>query len=529
MANSDATPTSDEDSSESHEATLQEICRQVLGDRRLVISSNRGPVTYEKDDSGELVAQRGSGGVVTALSSLTNITPLTWVAAALSEADREISGMEESARPQALEDGDNLRLRFVNIDVESFDKYLNVISNPLLWFTQHEMNDLLLEDRESNSELWVAWREGYVKANREFARVVAEEVDLAESAPYTIFHDYQLYLAPGMLRQHHPDLTMMHFTHIPWPNPETWRALPRTWVRSICEALLACDIVGFQTNSAVEAFAATCQQYVQGVRTAKDKQGYTQVFRTTGQDKEEVTWVRAYPISVDPQEVVKVYQSFEADEWKAKLQAELGDYDKLIVRVDRLDPNKNVVVGFESYQQLLQDRPDLVGKVVFLALLVPTRESVPEYAQYKDQTFELIDQINADFGRKSWRPIHYIYGNDYARALAALSMADVVLVNSVADGMNLVAKEGVIVSEKPSVLVLSNNTGAWEELGEHSIGVAPDDLEGTAKALAEALEMPEAEKKKHHQALDKIVRENDLSHWLASHLSDLGRFQRKNN
>jgi len=251
--------------------------------------------------------------------------------------------------------------------------------------------------------------------------------------------------------------------------------------------------------------------------------------RTTGQGYTGVTWVRAYPISIDPREVSRVYQSPDAAEWKAKLQADLGNYDKLIVRVDRLDPNKNVVAGFESYQQLLQDRPDLVGKVVFLALLVPTRESVPEYAQYKDQTFELIDQINEEFGRKNWRPVHYIYGNDYARALAALSMADVVLVNSVADGMNLVAKEGVIVSEKPSVLVLSTNTGAWEELGEYSIGVAPDDLEGTAQALAQAIEMPLAEREERHKALEKIVRENDLSNWLASHLTDLGRFRREAN
>ncbi|MBN9388814.1 MAG: trehalose-6-phosphate synthase [Chloroflexi bacterium] len=526
MANSDDTLTDDETSS-IHEATLQEICHRVLGERRLVIASNRGPVTYAKDENGELVAERGSGGVVTALSSLTHITPLTWVAAALSEADREISDSPEAAPLPTDGIGENLRLRFVNIDEDSFDKYLNVISNPLLWFTQHEMNDLLLEERESLSEMWVAWREGYVRANHEFARVIAEEVDLPESAPYVIFHDYQLYLAPGVLRRDHPGLTMMHFTHIPWPGPETWHNLPGTWVRVICESLLACDIVGFQTNSAVEAFAATCLEYVEGVKVARDKEGNTLVSRPTGQGEAGVTWVRAYPISIDPQEVMRVYRSPEAADWKAKLQADLGNYDKLIVRVDRLDPNKNVVAGFESYQQLLQDRPDLAGKVVFLALLVPTRESVPEYAQYKDQTFELIDQINEEFGRKNWRPVHYIYGNDYARALAALSMADVVLVNSVADGMNLVAKEGVIVSEKPSVLVLSTNTGAWEELGEHSIGVAPDDQAGTAQALFQAMEMPQPEREERHRALKQTVRENDLSHWLASHLTDLGRFHRE--
>lgn len=529
MANSDTTPANDENISKSHDAALQKICRDVLGGKRLVIASNRGPVTYEKDEKGALIAQRGSGGVVTALSSLTHITPLTWVAAALSDTDREIAGMEESELPPTAQPEDNLRLRFVNINEDSFDKYLNVISNPLLWFVQHEMNDLLLEERESTSEMWVAWREGYVQANREFARVLNQEIEREDSAPYAIFHDYQLYLAPGVLRQGHASLTIMHFTHIPWPGPETWHNLPRTWVHSICESLLSCDIVGFQTNSAVRAFADTCREYVEGVKVEEPEKGYVQLSRTGKNGEAPVTWARAYPISIDPQEVLKVYQSPEAAGWKQRLADDLGNYEKLIVRVDRLDPNKNVLAGFESYQQMLQDRPDLGGKVVFLALLVPTRESVPEYAQYKDQTFELIDQINADFGRKNWQPVHCIYGNDYARALAALGIADVVLVNSVADGMNLVAKEGVIVSERQSVLVLSTNTGAWEELGENSIGVEPDDMEGTAEALVKALEMPEAEKAERSRALTEIIYQNDLSNWLASHLSDLGKFRRKNN
>lgn len=510
---------------QSNEAELQETCRQILGGRRLVIASNRGPVTYEKTDSGEYEATRGSGGVVTALSSLTRFTPLTWVAAALSEADREIANLPDADAP--TQPDDNLRLRFVNIDEDSFDKYLNVISNPLLWFVQHEMNDLLLDDRASKSEMWLAWREGYVMANREFARIVAEETAREDSAPYAIFHDYQLYLAPGILRQVQPDLTLMHFTHIPWPGPETWRNLPHTWVRNICLSLLDCDIVGFQTNSAVRAFADTCQEHIEGLKVEETRQGLLNIARTDEYGKKNVTWVRAYPISIDPAEVLKVYHSPEADDWKGQLAGELGSYEKLIVRVDRLDPNKNVLSGFASYQQMLRDRPELAGKVTFLALLVPTRESVPEYAQYKDETFALIEQINEEFGRENWKPVHYYYGNDYARALAALSMADVVLVNSVADGMNLVAKEAVIVSERQSVLVLSNNTGAWEELGEHSNGVAPDDVEGTAQALVEALELPEAEKAARNKALNEIIYENDLSNWLASHLSDLGRFKRQ--
>lgn len=510
----------------SNEAALLEICRKVLGDRRLVIASNRGPVTYEKNPVGQFEAERGSGGVVTALSSLTHITPLTWVAAALSDADREIASLAEADLPAVAHPEDNLRVRFVNIDEDSFDKYLNVISNPLLWFVQHEMNDLLLEDRASQSEMWVAWREGYVFANREFARVVGQETQRPDSAPFAIFHDYQLYLAPGILRQARPHLTLLHFTHIPWPGPETWHNLPGTWVRTICESLLACDIVGFQTTGAVQAFADTCREYVEDVMVQENDQGYLNLSKVSGQGEQRVTWVRAYPISIDPLAVQAVYHTPEAAEWKRSLAAELGGCHNLIVRVDRLDPNKNVLIGFEAYRQMLLDKAELRGRVVFLALLVPTRETVPEYIQYKEQTFALVDRINREFGRPGWQPVHTYYGNDYPRALAALSLADVVLVNSIADGMNLVAKEAVIVSEKDSVLVLSTNTGATEELGDYAIGVEPDDLAGTAQALQAALELPPAARAARNRALAAIINKNDLANWLAAQLSDLGKFKR---
>jgi trehalose 6-phosphate synthase len=513
----------------SNEEALREVCRRVLGNRRLVIASNRGPVTYEKDAAGQFQAERGSGGVVTALSSLTHITPLTWVAAALSEADREIAAMEDAELPACAQSEANLRVRFVNIDEDSFDKYLNVISNPLLWFVQHEMNDLLLEDRASQSEMWLAWREGYVFANREFARAVAQEARRAGAAPYAIFHDYQLYLAPGILRQEQPDLTLMHFTHIPWPGPETWHNLPGTWVRSICESLLACDIVGFQTTGAVQAFADTCREFVEDVTVEENDQGYLNISKVSEQGDKLTTWARAYPISIDPRAVLEVYHSPEAAGWKQQLTAELGRYQNLIARVDRLDPNKNILIGFEAYRQLLLDKPVLRGQVIFLALLVPTRETVPEYIQYKEQTFELIDRINLEFGKPGWQPVQTYYGNDYARALAALSLADVVLVNSIADGMNLVAKEAVVVSEKNSVLVLSTNTGATEELGDYAIGVEPDDLAGTAQALGTALALPKPERAARNKALRGIIYQNDLANWLAAQLADLGRFRRNSN
>jgi trehalose 6-phosphate synthase len=504
------------------ETALRELCNQVLKGKRLVLASNRGPVTYERNEQGELVKKRGSGGVVTALLSLTRYTPVTWVAAALSETDREIAQSE--SKGQDLDAGENLRLRFVNIDQDSFDKYLNVISNPLLWFVQHEMDDLLQEENLKQRDLiFEAWREGYVTANQEFAKAVVEEAEKEDAAPFVILHDYQLYLAPGMVRQQKPDAVIMHFTHIPWPEPEIWQSLPAGLVKAICDGLLDCNLVGFQTSKDVRAFVNTCEEYLSGVTVEEEAGGGYRVERA-GQIN---TQIKAYPISIDPAEVRKTYQGKAAQQWREKLSDLRQSVEKLIVRVDRVDPNKNIITGFEAYRELLRTAPEWQSKVSFLALLVPTRESVPEYAAYRDQTFALIEEINKEFGNpeSKWKPVEYFYGNDYGRALAALSMAEVVLVNSLADGMNLVAKEASVVNERNSVLILSYQAGAWEELQDGAIGIDPADVDATREALVEALAMPEEERRARAVLLSQTIENNDLSNWLAAQLADLGHFQ----
>lgn len=505
----------------SKDSRLENICKEVLGDQRLIIVSNRGPVTYEKNKEGKPAAKRGSGGVVTALISLTDYTPVTWVAAALSEADREIADSEAQEHKSVTpEIAPNLQLRFVSIDEESFDKYLNVISNPLLWFVQHEMDNLLGESLE-RQKIGEAWSNGYVLANQKFAQAVIEESGKPGAAPYVVFHDYQLYLTPGVVRQQRPDLTLLHFTHIPWPEPETWRNLPLQFVRSICEGLLACDIVGFQTSSAVEAFAHTCQEFLEDLSVEESEKGSYLIRRTREDGGQITTVVNAYPISVDPDRVRETFQSQAARQWHERLSKLVQNGEKLIVRVDRVDPNKNIITGFEAYEKLLKSRPELRGKVNFLALLVPTRESVPEYAAYKEQTFTLINEINQRYGNTHWEPVHFIYGNDYGRALAGLSLADVVLVNSLADGMNLVAKEASVVNQKNSVLILSQQAGAWEELSNDALGVDPTDTQATAQTLYQALEMPAEERAARAERLAQTVEENDLSNWLAGQLLDL--------
>jgi trehalose 6-phosphate synthase len=488
------------------ELALHTLCKKVLEGRRLLIATNRGPVTYERDEQGQPVAKRGSGGVVTALSSLTNYTPVTWVAAALSLTDRQLAA--SSDRPEAKlassQISPNLQLRFVDLEPACFEQYLNVISNPLLWFIQHEMAQDLNSEEFSPAHIRSAWWNGYFEANRHFAEAIVKESKRPETAPFVIFHDYQLYLAPGLVRDKHPDLTLLHFTHIPWPKASAWQKLPNELVQEICRSLLACDLVGFQTPADAEAFVTTCWLYLKDVKFWQETEGGFRV-----EQEGFSTRVQIYPISIDPVQVRQTCLSSATQDWKKKLGELCQGAEQVVVRVDRLDPSKNILAGFEAYEMLLKQHPELHEKLVFLALLVPTRESIAEYQSYREQVFEIIERINQQYGTADWQPILYFYGNDYHRSLAALSLADVVLVNPKADGMNLVAKEAVLVNERDAVLVLSKKAGAWHQLKRGALGVEPDNRQATTQALWLALTMSEREKARRAELLAQIVQTKD--------------------
>lgn len=500
------------------EVGLQAICKSLLKNRRLLIASNRGPVTYNLNEDGQVVTGRGSGGVVTALSTLSRYTPITWIAAALNETDREMS------RQNYLEVERNLRLGLVNIPAPQFESYLNVISNPLLWFLQHSQLDCWQERAKLNSlEMGRAWQTSYVEANKAFALRLLKEIRSGGNAPFVLFHDYQLYLAPGMVRKYCPEISLTHFTHIPWPKPTVWQALPRQMTQHICRSLLACDIASFQTAQDAANFIATCEEFLPDIQVSQTPTGNFKLNSRFNFGR--ATYVNSYPISIDPQAVRSVYLTEAAQLWRQKLAQQVSSDCKLIVRIDRLDPAKNILAGFEVYEELLATQPQWREKVSFLALLVPTRESLAEYNEYKSQVFAAIDRINARFQTANWQPIYKTYNNDYARALAALSLADVVMINSVADGMNLIAKETPIVSEQAAVLLLSRQAGAWQELQDYALGLEPNDKVETLQVLSQALTMGEAERSKRAQGLAQIVENNNLSAWLAAQLTDLAEVE----
>ncbi len=495
---------------------LRRLVGELLADRTLIVASNRGPIEYRRV-GGALRAKRGAGGVVTAVSAISGLASPIWIAAALGEGDRARAAQaaEEGGPIEEAGSGFRYRLRFVTPDPDAYERYYNVIANPLLWFLQHYLWDTPRAptiDRATHD----AWHEGYVAVNRLFADAVVDEARRAGRPAVVLLQDYHLYLAPADIRAALPDATVQLFVHIPWPDADYWRLLPQAMREAICRSLCACDIVGFQTRRAARAFLRTCESFLPEAEV--DYRGGA--VRLDGRE----TFARAYPISVDVAAVRRVGRSRPAREQEASLADRFGE--RTIMRVDRIEPSKNIVRGFEAYRLLLAEHPELHGRVRFLAFLVPSRLGVEEYARYLDEINMLVGRINLEFGEDDWQPVELIVGDNYARALAAMKRYDVLLVNPLLDGMNLVAKEGALVNERAGVIVLSEGAGAFEQLDHLTVPVAPCDVSGTADALHTALTMPEAERRERADALRRIVEEADITRWLHDQLADLAGVRR---
>lgn len=480
----------------------------LLGDRRLIIATNRGPVTFSVAGNGSLRPRRGSGGLVTALGQVGRHVPVTWVAAAMTEGDRRVAD-DPKLIAAALPD-DGIRLRFANIERGAYDAAYGIIANPLLWFLQHQMWNLP-ERPVIDAAVMRAWENGYVRVNEAFARAVLSQVPRRDSSPRIMLHDYHLYLAAGPIRRARPSAVLSHFTHIPWPPSSLWQVLAPAIREGIVTGLCANDVVGFQTERYAHNFLRSVESFLPGARV-----DYEAGTVTRGR---HVTHARCYPISIDVEATRRVAASRASRRRRDELRATVRD--RVLVRVDRLEPSKNILRGFTAFEALLSRHPRYRGHVTFLAFLVPSRTNLREYGDYGRKVQAAVDHINARYGTADYRPIRLFYENDYAQALAGLAIADVVLVNPLIDGMNLVAKEAVIVSERDAVLVLSETAGAYDQMAAGSLPVAPADVVGTADAIARGLEMPLPERRRRLLRLRCGVEREAIGWWLRRQMEDL--------
>jgi trehalose 6-phosphate synthase len=454
--------------------------------RKLIVVSNRGPFSVGRDGS----VRRSSGGLATALRSLLQHHDVTWIASATTDGERALAG---ETRQQ-----DTCRLLLVAHDPQAYDWYYNVVANPMLWFIQHSLWELAYTPKV-DSAFHRAWRDGYAVVNEGFAQAVLAELEREPDAA-VFFHDYHLYLAPRLVRQGSPDATLMHFVHVPWPQPDYWSVLPRAARCAIHDGLIANDVIGFHTERWRRNFVYSTRELL-------------------GEDVTQKT-VTA-PISVDPVEFDELAQSDAVLAAEREIVAHRPE--QLIVRVDRTDPSKNIVRGFRAFELLLDAQPELHRRVGMLALLDPSRQDIPEYAEYLAAIEREARRVNDRFQQNGWKPIDLQVGDDFPRSVAAYKQFDVLLVNAIFDGMNLVAKEAPLVNERDGVVVLSENAGAHAELGEWALTVNPFDVEGQAEALEAALTLPAEERRRRLSAIRAHVREHDVSAWLDLQLAALDR------
>jgi trehalose 6-phosphate synthase len=452
-------------------------------------------VSYGRAADGTRTARRGGGGLVTALRSLVQYHDVTWLASAITEEDRAVAG-ETFAETAA--DGSPYKLRLVAHDRQAYDWYYNVVANPMLWFVQHSLWELPYSPK-IDAAFHRAWAEGYVAVNASFAAAVDAELERTPDAA-VFFHDYHLYLAPRMVRERRPDAALMHFVHIPWPQPDYWSVFPKEARCAIHDGLIANDIIGFHTERWRRNFIYSVRELLGEDVTAKT--------------------VTA-PISVDAAEFAELAQSDAV--LRAEQEILAARPEKLIVRVDRTDPSKNIVRGFRAFELYLDARPEMHRRVGMLALLDPSRQDIPEYAEYLGAIQREARRVNDRFQQSGWRPIDLQIADDFAKSVAAYKQFDVLLVNAIFDGMNLVAKEAPLINECDGVVVLSENAGAHAELGEWALTVNPFDVEGQAEAIEIALAMDAAERRGRLDAIRAHVREHDLNRWTDTLLAALDR------
>ncbi len=479
--------------------------------QRLIVVTNRGPVEHYLTKDQTLKTRRGSGGVITALIDAGSQMEMTWVAMAMTEGDR-VAAKENHQKAQILSNSQTrkLHLNYVTISKNAYRKYYEKISNQLLWFLQHYLYNPS-EDKAIAKQIQDAWENGYHVANQAIADTVCAEIEKETSKPVVMLHDYHLYLAPRMIRQKHPTIVMHQFIHIPWPDVRCWHFLPSNIAQEIYQGLVGNDIVGFQTER-------DARNFLDGARTMLD--GAVVDF-----EEGAVWWqghrtrIRAYPISISVTSERKAISSVAGKRASEAIKAELTELT--VMRVDRIEPTKNILRGFQAYSEMLETHPELHERVTFLAFLVPSRQSLPEYKRYTNEVTKIVDEINQRFGTATWQPIKAYYGNDRTRALAAMQYYDVLLVNPIIDGMNLVAKEGPIVNQTDGLLVLSRTVGAFQELSKACIPTSPTDVKETAEAIYTALTLPAEERHKKSALGRLIVERHDLHAWMRRQTDDI--------
>ena len=507
--------------------------------QRVLVASNRGPVSYQFGADGSLTGHRGGGGMIAGvtdgLAALGPETSVTWICAALSDADRAVARSRDTGpRDEGrCEEGPRagIPVRMLDIAPDTFDRAYNRVANSALWFLLHQLFDTPSQPRFGR-EFRRDW-EAYLAYNEAFADALTEEAVTGEGGLRVLIQDYHLCLAPRLLRDRlrdqlgdglgeaGPAAGIGHFCHTPWAPPDYYRMLPDEVGRALLDGILGADRAGFHAERWATAFLDCCAAVLGAdvTRTGLAGPGPGPVGRVTYRG--HVTEVAVHPLGVNAAALRERARAEDVRAHAGALRRAAGDR-KLIVRVDRTELSKNIVRGLAAYRELLATRPQWRGRVVHLAFAYPSRSALAEYRAYTSQVRELARQITEEFRTADWDPLILEVKDDYPRSLAACALADVLLVNPIRDGMNLVAQEGPVLSERGCALVLSREAGAAATLAADALLVNPYDVTETAEALHRALEMSDAERQRRGAALAATAAADPPARWLGGQLASLG-------
>ncbi len=460
---------------------------------QLLVCSNRGPFAYEGSADAP-IAKRGGGGLIGAIAPVLQGTGATWIAAPLSDTDRELAARGVTG------ERDGVTLRFVDVPEDLHHLHYEVMSNEILWFVFHYLFDVP-HDPTFDGAFDRAW-DGYRRVNELFA-----EAAIATPSSAVLVQDYHLILTGSILRtRSRARRPLLYFHHTPWCEPDAFGMLPDHVARTLLEAMLAYDVVGFHAQRWANAFRACCERFIRGASAGPNEVTW----------KRRTTKVLVAPVPIDVARLRAEAAEPDVQSWVDSHDA-LREGRKLLLRVDRIDLSKNPLRGFLAFEQLLERRPELVNEVLFLALLYPSRLSVERYQNYFSECLGVVRRINERWDTKvksDVGPVHLLFEDDFHRSLGAMRLYDALLVNPVFDGLNLVSKEGPVVNDRAGSVILSRNAGAFEEIGSGVVPVHPFDVPGTAHAIETALDLSGAEREKRARKLVRLAMRSTPREWL---------------
>ena len=474
----------------------------------LIVVSNREPYEHNSVD-GRIVCQHTDGGLVSALDPVLKRIGGTWVAWGSGDVDREVPSQVDGLPVPT--DSPAYRLRRVWLDSAVVRNGGQGYANQVLWPLCH-----VTLDRVSYRKAFWA---GYQALNRSFADTVLDELDKQPASVW--IHDYHLGILPALIKKVSPETTICHFWHVPWPGPDVFRILPER--RELLEGLLAADCLTFQTLSYATAFGDCVTEFLDA-SVSIDPSKAIVLYRG------HQTRLTARAISVHFNLFSDLAKSMEVEDLMGRTRRRLGVSRgvRIGLGVDRLDYTKGLMKRLWALKDFFDRYPEYHGKFTFLQVAIPTRNNVEAYRQYRDLIRKTVTGINEQFEvppegkNKGWKPIEYIEGRVTLPTLVAYyRMADLTLVSSVYDGMNLVAKEYVASQvDETGVLVVSHLAGAAEEL-IGALVVNPYDHEGMADSIKRALEMPENERRERMRQMRLHLSTHDIYHWAESCLRDV--------